>query len=1086
MRCIDNRRGRFTAILLGAALAATSLPAGAQDSETVDEITVTGSRIMRSNEVMPNPVYGLDAQEIQDTGELNIIEVVNKLPQLFSSQNGVQSSFFDTDVNTGLDNAPGLAVLDLRGLGATRTLTLVDGQRHVSGLPGSSAVDVTTIPTALVERVDVLTGGASSIYGADAVTGVVNFVMKRDFEGTEFDAQLGVPGESGGEDFRLSLTHGQNFMDDRLNVAVNLTYTQRQETLYADRDWARNSGIAGAQGNNWRLVFQNADALPPGASLGSAIATTDANGNCTANFAGTDPAILDRACNARPQAIERNLRFGLTSPRGLLSIALADDITAGTPEAAGSFPFFHTEADLGDLAPGTPIMDFNNNGIDDCAESYIGALAVGGCVVVGDDGNLRPFNPGIIDGNINFDAIGSDGSPQAGADTQFLDPEYEQILFNTLINFQMTDSTRLFADLKYVSSEFNDDGGTISFEDTINISQDNPFVPQQLRDLMNEILALNPQFTDTAQYFLSRDPEDIANKGIYERETIRAVVGLAGDFYDDWTWEASLNYGRTEEEARDNALLPDRYFASLDVVTGPDGSPVCRSEVDPNWTLDTFNSGSINGAPGINTFTPGDGSCVPGNPFGFGLFTPEAQAFIAPFRRQDSEITQFVVNATMTGNTGKWFSLPGGPIAFAVGLEHRDEESESIPDAFEQAGFYFNSQTSAIAGDYSVDEAFIEISAPLLADLPLVQELTVDAAYRFSDYDLAVGQTNTYSAGFNWQPVDDIRLRGTFSRAVRAPNIFELFSPQSGTTFNLDIDPCDASAIASLELADPATGAQRRANCAADPLVGAGFTNPLTSNFPGVSGGNPDLLEETSDTQTYGFVLTPRFVDGLVVTVDYWEIEIEDAIQQVSGADVLRGCYDGPALDPTFCSQFRRESDTSSGFFGGLRFLQTGQINFAGLQTSGYDIEAIYGFDLFKGSVVLRANATYLDEYLAFRSALQPDLADDERGEMLLPEWAGNLSASWSNDSWRVAYTAQYTGNQAHRTVEINEAASFDNAFSGVKWQHNLSANFAVSDRLLVRGGIDNVTDEEPFITQPSFPVGFRGRYFFLGMNYTL
>ncbi len=1087
MRAFSGRRGHLL-IVLGAAIAATSAPAIAQD-EALEEITVTGSRIMRSNEVMPNPVYGLDSEEIEATGQLDVINVVNKLPQLFSSQNGTQSSFFGADAS-GVNASPGVDVLDLRGLGLSRTLTLVDGRRHVSGVPGTAAVDVATIPSALIDRVDVLTGGASSVYGADAVTGVVNFIMKKDFEGTEFDISGGVPGDSGGEDFRISLTHGQNFLDDRLNVAVNLTYRQREEQMYVDRDWSTDSGIAAGQGNNWRLVFQNADNIPAGAALGDPITTTDGNGNCVAAVPGTDPALVNRACNARPQLIERNLRFGLTSPNGLLAIALADDITAATPEPAADFPLFHTAADLGDLAPGTPVMDFNNNGIDDCTESWVGAFAVGGCAIVDETGTLRPFNPGIVDGSINFDAIGSDGSPQNGAVNETLGPEREQWVFNALVNFQMTNSTRFFADIKYVNTENTLRGGTVSFEDTINISRQNPFVPQPLQDLMNNILALNPQFTDTAQFFLSRDPEDIHNTGIYDRETFRVVTGFGGDFFDDWTWEASLNYGITEEDAKDHSLLPDRYFASMDVVTDANGNPVCRSEVDANWTLDDFNTGSIFGPPGVNTFVPGDGSCVPGNPFGLGNYTQAAQDWVAPFRRQDEEITQFVANVTMTGNSGRWFQLPGGPLSFATGLEYRDEESESIPDEFEQAGYYFNSQTSPVIGTYSVTELFAEISAPLLAGVTLAEELTFDAAYRYSDYDLDVGETNTYNFGMSWSPIEDIRLRGTFARAIRAPNIFELFSPQTGTTFNLDIDPCDAAAINSLLLADPETGAQRQANCAADPVVGAGFTNPLTSNFPGVTGGNPALIEESSDTATIGLVLTPRFAPGLVFTADYWDIEIEDAIQEVSGTDVLRGCYDVPTADfdlnSGFCTDFRREQDPGDGFFGGLRFLRTGQTNFAKLQTSGYDFEIVYGFDLFAGSMVVRANATYLDEYLAFRDALNPDVSDSEKGEMQLPEWSGNLFLSWSTDKWRVSYQGLYTGDQLHRTVESNEATSFDNADAGSLWGHNLSGSYSFNDQLTIRGGVDNFTDEEPYATQPSYPVGPRGRYFFVGVNYRL
>jgi len=1069
---------------LGSASAIAQAPA-----DELEEITVTGSRIARANEVQPNPVYGMDSSDIKASGQLSVIDIVDTMPQLFSSQNSAQSNFFGTDTNTGLNNAPGVGTLDLRGLGANRTLVLVDGRRHVAGVAGSAGVDVQTIPVSLIERVEVLTGGASSIYGADAVTGVVNFIMKDNFQGTEFDVQGGVPTDGGGNDLQLSLTHGQSWINDRLNVTVNATVRRREETKMRDKSWAENSGIATSQNNNWRLVFQNGDTMPPGAFLGAAIADTDINGACTANFAGTDPALVARACAALPQSIERNMRFGLTSPQGLVAVALAEDITAATPERATSFPLFHTEADLPDLAPGTPVMDFNSNGIDDCTESFVGQAGywIGGCTVLGSDGNMRPFNPGIIDGDINFDSINSDGSPQSGADHQSLDPKYEQIVVNALINFEMTENTRLFTDLKYVTSETTAIDGTISFEDTINISQENPFIPTQLQGFMNNVLALNPQFANTAQYFMSRDPEDIYNDGIYERETIRAVVGVEGDFWDSWTWEAALNYGQTTEDGKDRTLLPDRYFASLDSITDPaSGNPVCRSEVDPNWTLDTYNSGSIFGAPGVNTFTPGDGSCAAGNPFGYGNFSPESQAFIAPYRLQNDEIKQSIASFIVTGDTSRWFELPGGAIGLATGLEYRKEESASIPDAFEQAGYYFNSQTSPVVGEYSVAEWFVEVSMPILQGVTLAEELTVDAAYRFSDYDLAVGKTNSYSAGISWAPIEDLRFRGTYARAVRAPNIFELFSPQTGTTFNLDIDPCDASAINSLAVSDPATAAQRAANCAADPLVGPGFQNPLTSNFPGVTGGNPDLSEETSDTVTAGLVFTPSIWEGFSFTFDYWSIEIEDAVQVVAGEDILRGCYDGPNLDPTFCSLFTRIADTNSGFFGGLNFMQTGQVNFASLNTSGVDMEILYNFEAFGGGITLRANATRLDAFDEFRSVIFPDLADDEKGEMQKPEWAGNIGARWDNENWSLDYTGRYMGTQLHRTIEANEAASFDNARTGILWMHNLSASYTFSDRYRLYGGIHNITNEQPFATQPNFPTGLRGRYVSLGFTATL
>jgi len=1077
--------GAWRAFPLALALCALVLPATpafAQEDAMIEELVVTGSRIQRANLTQPNPVTSLSSEDIKLSGELSVVDVLDALPQLFSSTNSAQADFFTQD---GVDATPGVAVLDLRGLGSSRTLTLVDGRRHVAGQAGTQAVDVQSIPAALVERVEVLTGGASSVYGADAVTGVVNFIMKDDFEGTEIDLTGGFAEEGGGDEYQISFTHGRNLFDDRLNITFNATARSRQDIAFGDRDFARNGQQpANQQGRNWRRFFQPNDPLPPGASVGDPIAS-GSGASCLPINGNTPPSLVARACNASPSSVEQGLTFGLTSPRGLLGINLADDITAATPERAGAFPLFHTEADLADLAPGTPVMDFNNNGVDDCSESFVGAIAVGGCVVVGDDGSVRPFNPGLVDGNINFDAVGGDGIFQAGQNNETLDPQYEQLVLNTLINYQLTDTVNLFADVKWVKSETKTYGGAVSFHDTINISPDNPFVPQEMQDLLAEILALNPQFTDSAQFFMTRDPIDIDNESNTERETFRIVTGLEIDFWDTWTAEFAFNYGRTEEDFRDRALLPDRYFAALDVVVGPDGQPVCRSEVEAGWTVDNFNNDSIFGDTGVNTFTPGDGSCQPANPFGIGNISAAAQNFVAPFRAQRDEIEQTVYSAIFSGDTSRFFSLPAGPIGLAFGAEYREEESNARPDLFEQAGFYFNAQTSPVQGDYDVTEFFVETSVPVLAEVPFFKELTVDGSFRISDYSLDVGQTESWAYGGSWAPVDDIRFRGTFSRAVRAPNIFELFSPQTQAIFNLDIDPCDQAEIDALAASDPTTAALRSANCAADPLVGPNFDNPLTSNFQGRTGGNPALIEETSDAITYGVIIQPRFLDGLTITADYWEFEIEDAIAEVEEEDVLRGCYDSTTPFPGagFCNDFTRISDPTSLFFGGLNFLQTGFTNFAALETSGWDFEVRYDMDLGNGVLQLGANGTYLDDLTEFRDALDPTNGDQEANEWRRPNWAANFSARYALPRTTVSYQGRFIDSQFQRLVEENEQGSFDNATTGIAWVHDISATFAVNETFQVYGGVQNLTDVRPFDSGLAFPVSPRGRYLFLGLT---
>ena len=261
-----NKPGTITPILLGVLLSVV-IPGErlvAQEEE-LEEITVTGSRISRDpNLGAPVAVQSVSAEDIELSGRLDVVEVVREIPALLTSESADSSasltgSAFDTDDSSVFSSA-GESVLQLRGMGLERTLVLVDGRRHVAGSPGSSSVDVNTIPTSLIERVEVITGGASAIYGADAVTGVVNFIMKDDFDGLEFTAQGGVSSEGDGEDYRLSGVYGLNFDNDRGNFTVAVDYRTREPVKLRDRDWAADNRI-GLRRSHPDLRFQDGDIL---------------------------------------------------------------------------------------------------------------------------------------------------------------------------------------------------------------------------------------------------------------------------------------------------------------------------------------------------------------------------------------------------------------------------------------------------------------------------------------------------------------------------------------------------------------------------------------------------------------------------------------------------------------------------------------------------------------------------------------------------------------------------------------------------------------------------------------------------------
>ena len=393
---------------------------------------------------------------------------------------------------------------------------------------------------------------------------------------------------------------------------------------------------------------------------------------------------------------------------------------------------------------------------------------------------------------------------------------------------------------------------------------------------------------------------------------------------------------------------------------------------------------------------------------------------------------------------------------------------------------------------------FAEISVPVLADLPFAKELTVDGAVRASDYS-TVGETLTWKLGGTYSPVEDIRFRATLSQAVRAPNIGELFAPQQGTTFRPS-DPCSAANITNAITVDAALGAARQSNC--EQLLSAigvdtdanddgtyDFEDPLSAAFGGFQGGNPDLQEETAETFTVGFVSQPRLLEGLTLSVDYWNVEIEDAIRTVDSQDIVDNCYDsltGP--NDTFCSQFTRNTDSGSAQFGGFNFLSVTPVNFARFEAAGTDFSIGYDFGFWENDFNVTLQGTKVEKLELFRDPADPDLGDPELGENGRPEWAVNLFLDWERGPFRVGWQTQYLSEQTEVGVEIDELDALFGEIgnAGDFYRHDLELGYELSEELSFYGGVNNVTDEDPFRTQVAYPVSPRGRFFFIGATYKM
>lgn len=1106
----------LAAALLVAALAPSQ--AHAQDSVAEDDpaadsgekaIVVTGSRIARDPTIgSAAPILAVTAEQLQRAGTADVVDTLRDIPSLSTSTSteGSLDGVFSESV--------GQAILNLRGLGSNRTLVLVNGKRHVSGVAGEQAVDVNSIPTALIERVEVLTGGASSIYGADAVTGVVNFVLKDDFEGLQANLQTGL--SSKGDAWRINgdLTWGTNFADGRGNFAISGEYARNDEMLFGDRAFSRDNNIASNQ-NNPKLRFQAGDIgastpnfrnffavgvggfptgflIPSGGSLNDFIDDYEEAFGARPVFTAAEQALIDRATNAPRRFIARNPTFSLSSAGGVIapgSIGLSDG------------------------------PDINGNGTPDCLESSVGFNSTfnngafglaGGCAVINADGSLGVFQDGTITGL--FNAFGGPGIPNSFNETSLI-PETERYSINANLSFEISSEAEFFLEGKFVSNTAEFQGQPNTFYDLLTIRGDNPFITPQLRPFVSELF-----FGDGTQdgFYITRDPADLGpNRDRNEFETYRFVTGVRGDITDHFAYEISGNYGKFKQTSIDNnRVITDRFFAAIDAVAGPGGAAICRSDIDPTPPA-TTPFGIPAGNPGFFTFNPRDGQCKPANILGgVGSISQDAINFITATVSNEFVLEQMVFDMIFTGDTGAFLELPGGPIGFATGFEFREEKSSSnfdplvrgvipVTTAFGTAGQQVGDATDGVqnslvfdpasiisnaGGEFTVYDVFGEVRVPILAGVPFAETLELSGAARYSNYS-TVGSTFTWNVGGLYAPTRDILLRGTYAVAVRAPNINELFNPPQGAFFRPN-DPCD---VGNLVEADNPT--LRQANCTAffqgigfDPTFGTGtysYVDPLTARFSGSISGNPNLQEETATTWTVGAQITPTFIPGLIVSVDYYNIELEDAINAVAAQDIVDNCVDSASIANGFCDLFDRNPNT-----GGFRFLRQTSVNFARQETAGVEAALQYGFDLGEHGFTLNANGTWVEKLNNFFDPSDLTFIDPELGEIQRPEWAAQGAFTWDWKGLALTWSTTWLGKQALRGVEIEDVGptgsdtySPENGLASDTFIHDVAFSYDASERFSIYGGVNNVFNKKPFITEQAFPVSPVGTFFYLGVR---
>jgi outer membrane receptor protein involved in Fe transport len=1033
-------------------------------------IVVTGSRIRRPNLESALPVTSVSGEAFFETGNVSVGDTLNDLPALRSTFSQANSTRF-------LGTA-GLNLLDLRGLGTVRTLVLQNGRRHVGGDVLASGVtpDVNTIPTDLIERVDVVTGGNSAVYGSDAIAGVVNFILKDDYEGLQLRGQGGVSKYGDAGSYFISGLWGTNFADGRGNIAINAEYARQQQYFGQNRPFI-------AENDTFLVVDSD-----------SASATSD----------GVPDRLFFHDVRTASLTNTGIVRFGGTT----------DANSCGKDPLGGRYPCVFIFQPNGTLVPAT--------------------------------GERVGLSPGSF--------VGGNSENFRGGRQFQMSPQLDRYNVNILAHFDVSDAFTPFFEAKYSRTDSVGTGSSgpafiqgqtlfdplqfVTGRDRERFRLDNPFLLPQARDLICDQRALSGLGCSDATQIAIR--ENLLGLGARteeaKRETYRIVGGIRGNFWDDWNYEVSVNYGKLNEKTKilgnldiQRFLLANDAVDEGDYLTGTaNGNIVCRSQIDPNaafgyfpWFYYQYYGADYPGAdPNAPARLAADvAACVPINTIG-GNFTQAQRDYVLLDTVAKGKASQFDVLAFVGGDTSSFLNLPGGPISFVLGGEYRQDDVYYNQDEQVTLGYtFYNAIPTFDAPKSKVKEAFGEIRIPILKDVRFFEELEISGAARVSDY--SVGNTGTvwaYNASAIWSPIKGLRLRGNYGRSVRAPNQVELFS-QPGQNFAPGFgDPCSSINIG--------TGSSNRAtNCAAAGRPGGTDATPNQSR-PGVpppnpagpydfrydsslelvSGGNTELEAEKADSWTFGTVITPSFLPGFSMSVDYYNIKVKNVITSPTVQAIVNACYDLPDLNNLFCSLFERVPIGETGPRGEQEFriiegsLFQGPLNYAKLVAKGIDVEVAYRGNLFDIATVdtsltwthVLDRSNYLDPT---NPAFKNVIVGKHGGELGDPKDAFNWNLALTRGVATFGYQMRYISAMYLNTYEDfnsvqgrppENADYADQKKYGSRFYHDVRLGIDVTKDYNFYMGIDNLTNTTPPLGLTGIGAGSsiydaRGRFFYAG-----
>jgi iron complex outermembrane recepter protein len=986
------------------------------EGEVIETVTVTGSRLSTTSAFdQPTPVTVITSDEIKYSGTVNVENLLVASPQFSGSTYG--SAHSNTIQTAGQS---GVALLDLRHLGSIRSLVLVNGRRYA--IQGTNiTTDLNTIPTALLERTEIVTGGSSAVYGSDAISGVVNFVMKQHFEGTQVDFEYRFDEPTATPVLNADVTFGGDFAGGKGNAAIEVNYLNRSGYTQAQR-----GGFAQYQLTGGCVTASSFSLNHAGVANGAS-----AN-NCTAS--GGKMGFVVTGSNDTQQG----RIWGLP--------------TAATLPAASPLLAAYQAAGLGNL---TDLgMTFDGSAVNPTGARPRTSADYYNLI---EDNYLQvPQSRWMINAFGHYDV-----APKVTA--------YAEIHFsNNSVNMQMTPS--------------NTNGDMI-------INANNPYLSPAMQNVLSVYDGMETSAkcatvgSDTTSWCTS--PGDgkvlvsygkrftVKRTSNSERVAWRFAGGFRGelgsvtpDYLTDVAYDVSYIYARTNLTDHQNGGI-SRSKLQQSVLSQNGAAPLC----------DIF---------GLDNMSP---SCV--------NTTTISSTNLTRSELQDA-------SATINGSA---FKLPAGPVDFALGFEWRYTSAEYIPDYFVRSGDVGGlGAANPTAGSDDVFEGFGEVRVPILRDLPYIQKLTANAAFRYSEYNISGAKgVWTYAGGLDWKVIDDLAFRGQYQRAIRAPNVGELYGGQA-TEFGHAVDPCGASATTRSDAV--------RNTCIAAGVPAANvFSNAVQGPndlIGSVTGGNPDLRPEKSETITFGTVITPTLLPGFAFSVDFFSIDVSGAVNSIGTQQTMDLCYlTVQDADSVYCKAIHR--NVSSGAVGGPSYVQSNMQNIGGMKTQGVDVNARYLFEVPWGLFGDTSNFdissawTWTKEYTVTPYAGNVNQCAGAYsywttcGEPM-PGLKSVSRVSWSDGPLTLSLRHRYI---SHVTTDVYllplrkglTPPALDTLTRPVvppMHYFDLSGSYDISDQLTFYGGINNLLGRDPPLISNSyapfantFPSTYdvNGREFFIGIT---